>query len=200
MGNQVIWSWTGLWIWYSTGAYTAGSYGSNPLSVYNSNGTLFGTLTNSRSTDVFLVKYDTDKNVDWMTRIGRGGADDGYSITMNNLGIYVTGRYFGALSIYNSNGTVFGSLANTGGFNTFIVKYSITSSALAQLANSTKVQRKVISSLSLNGLTATVNLSNLKLNGVNYNSITFDNDADTIELAWNGSYWFVISNSGTILS
>ena len=105
--------------------YVTGYYDSNPTTIYNSDGGTFGTLTNSGSNDVFIVKYNTSGIAQWATRLGGTGNDIGNSVASDSSGnIYVTG-YYGSnpLTIYNSNGGTFGTLTNSGIYDVFIVKF-----------------------------------------------------------------------------
>ena len=107
---------------YVTGGYAA------QVRIYNSDGTSFGTtLANAGGNDAFLVKYNTNGFVQWVARVASTGADIGYGITTDPSGnVYVTGQGgIATVTAYNSNGTAFATtLANAGGVDAFIVKYS----------------------------------------------------------------------------
>jgi hypothetical protein len=111
----------------SSGFYVSGQYTSDPLTAYNSDGSPFvTTLSNAGSTDAFIVKYNTDGFVQWVTRVADTGGDSATSITMDSSGFYVSGQYTSnPLRAYNSDGTAFGTiLSNTGSTDAFIVKYN----------------------------------------------------------------------------
>ncbi len=78
--------------------------------------------------DVFIVKYNTLGKALWSARVGSAGADIGYGITTDSAGnVYVTGQSsFGInMASFNSDGTAFTTtLANSGGNDTFVVKYN----------------------------------------------------------------------------
>ncbi len=87
------------------------------------NGTAtFGTssITSSGSSDIFVSKYDSSGNNQWVQRAGGTSADIGNGIAVDNIGnVYVTGSFignanFGSLSLTNSNSSTDG----------FLVKYS----------------------------------------------------------------------------
>lgn len=112
--------------------YVTGSYASNNLLFYNANNTQYGlTLSNSGKKDIFVVKYDTNGNVGWITRIGGPSYEEGYSIASDNTGIYITGYYTDNLFVYNANGTQSNlSLINSGSNDCFIAKYDLNGNAL----------------------------------------------------------------------
>ena len=109
--------------------YVTGSYGSNPLRLYNSDGSAFGTtLAFSGFTDCFIVKYNTAGTVQWGARIAGTGFDTAYSISVDGSGnMYVTGYYTSnPLTLYNSDGSAFGTtLVKSGNYNCFIAKYIV---------------------------------------------------------------------------
>jgi hypothetical protein len=114
--------------------YVAASYASNPLTIYNSDGSSFGTLGNSGSLDAYFVKYNTSGFAQWATRLAGSGDDRGYTIAADPVGnIYVLGQYTSnPLTIYNSDGSSFGTLGNSGGNDVCVVKYN--TSGFAQWA------------------------------------------------------------------
>jgi hypothetical protein len=121
----------------STGnIYVIGPYGSNPLTIYNWGGSPFGTLDNSGGgSDTFVVKYNSSGTAMWATRIGgSGGNDEAYGITSDSAGnIYVTGNYSSnPLTVYNApgTGTTIPPLDNSGGSDTFVVKYNSSGTAM----------------------------------------------------------------------
>ena len=111
--------------------YITGYYSSNPLTVYNSNGSTFGTLANAGSNDILVIKYNTTGTAQWAARLGAAGGDIGYGITSDSSGnIYITGSYTSnPLTIYNSDGSFFGTLANAGSNDVLVVKYNTTGTA-----------------------------------------------------------------------
>lgn len=114
----------------SGNVYVTGEYGNGTLTVYNASGTIFNSLGATGSSATFVAKYDTTGSVQWSLRIGGGGTagtDNGaYRITVGSDGnVYVTGRSNNTtLSIENADGTTFGTLANAGGGDVFIIKYN----------------------------------------------------------------------------
>jgi hypothetical protein len=115
--------------------YISGYYSDN-LKIYNQNGIVFKTLTNSGSNDVFLAKYNKYGNGIWATRISGTGIE--YPVNMildfsNN--VYVYGYYnFSSINLYNETNTTsspFASLANPrGGNDVFLAKYDMNGSGL----------------------------------------------------------------------
>jgi len=120
----------------SGNVYITGSYQSNPLTVYNSDGTLSGiTLPNSGFVNCFIVKYNTSGVAQWATRCGGTVFDVGNSIAVDSSGsVYITGTYeSNPLTIYNAGGASSGiTLPLSGSTDCFIVKYN--TSGVAQWA------------------------------------------------------------------
>jgi len=119
--------------------YVVGYYDSNPVTFINSDNASFsGTLANLGGSDVFVVKYDTSGFTQWAARIGGISNDDATAVCVDaNGNIYVTGTYQSTpVTVYNANGTTFGTLANgaAGGLSNdvFVVKYN--SSGVVQWA------------------------------------------------------------------
>jgi hypothetical protein len=108
--------------------YIAGYYTSNPLRIYNANGSTFGTITNQEgSYDVSVVKYNTSGVAQWGAHIGGAGTAFGLGIAVDSSGnVYITGYYSSSpLTIYSANGSTFGSIPNQGGaYDAFVVKYN----------------------------------------------------------------------------
>lgn len=133
---------------YVTGYYTTSSL--TPLSVFNYSGlagtviqvSLYGTfpaLTQTNGGNVFLVKYDTNGQAQWATKLDSGGFDEGLSIAVDSAAnVYLTGYYGGQttsgnLDVYTvvntitpMNITSYGTLANTAGSGqaAFVAKYN----------------------------------------------------------------------------
>jgi hypothetical protein len=111
--------------------YITGEYFSNPLSIYNSDGTTFGTLMNTTvgSADAFIIKYNNMGIAQWATRLGGMGDENSLdvSVTSDGENIYIAGSFSSdILHIYNSDGSTFGTLNNTlsGTIDIFYVKYN----------------------------------------------------------------------------
>jgi hypothetical protein len=104
--------------------YVTGFYYSSPVTIYNADGTTFGTIANSGGADAFVVKYNSAGKAQWGTHIGGSGDDLGYSINAVYGNIYVTGYGNSAVTIYNADGSEFGTLPNLGDNDVFIVKYT----------------------------------------------------------------------------
>ena len=103
----------------------AGYYASNPLTIYNADGTTFTTLAGVGD-DGFVVKYASDGTPQWARRVGGGGTDNIFSVTTDSNGnIVVFGEYNSTpLNIYNADGTTFTTLTDSGTTNVFVVKYN----------------------------------------------------------------------------
>jgi uncharacterized delta-60 repeat protein len=103
----------------------AGYYDSNPLTIYNADGTTFTTLTNSGSNDGFVVKYNPEGTPQWARRVGGTASDRFQSVTTDSSGNIVVAGYYASnpLTIYNADGTTFTTLAGVGD-DGFVVKYA----------------------------------------------------------------------------
>jgi hypothetical protein len=104
-----------------------GQYASNPLTIFAANGTTeFTTLTNSGSSDAFVVKYDSAGTPLWARRLVGTGGDGANSVNTDSSGNIVVAGYYASnpLTIYNADGaTEFTTLTNSGGNDSFVVKY-----------------------------------------------------------------------------
>ena len=79
--------------------------------------------------DAFIVKYSVTGVVQWATRISGTSGDEGYDITTDATGVYVTGGYNSTSVVTLNNGV---TLPISVGNDAFIVKYD--TSGLAQWA------------------------------------------------------------------
>ena len=121
----------GITVDSSDNIIVSGVYGSNPVYIYNANGSQFVTsLPNSGSTDVYIVKYDSTGFAMWATRIAGSGDDYGYDITVDsNNDIIVIGWYMSSsITIYDaapnvSTRTLDNSDSSGNTSDAYIVKY-----------------------------------------------------------------------------
>jgi ferritin-like protein len=105
--------------------YISGYYTTN-VTLYNSSGTSFATLTNAGSEDTFIAKYNAAGIGIWATRISSNGSDLPVNLLLDSANnVYISGYYTQAnVSMYNSSGTAFATLPNAAGSNDiFIAKY-----------------------------------------------------------------------------
>ena len=111
--------------------YVAGNFTSNPLTIYNADTSTFGTLVNSGTEDVYIVKYNTSGTAQWATRIAGTGGEYGNGISVDSAGnCYATGSFFSnPLTIYNADGSTFGTLTNSGSNDLYMVKYNTSGTA-----------------------------------------------------------------------
>jgi copper(I)-binding protein len=106
----------------SENIYISGTYSSNPLIIYNADGTSFTTLTNSGSSDIFIVKYNSDGTPQWARNCKNGRIMKmilDASANIITYGYYLTTP----LIIYNADGSSFTTLTNSGNNDIFIIKY-----------------------------------------------------------------------------
>ncbi|NBX48636.1 hypothetical protein EBT25_01620, partial [bacterium] len=104
-----------------------GTYNGTTCTFYNQPGTTSGgTLAQIGSGDIFVVKYSAAGSVLWAARAGSTANDTGFTLDIDGSdNIYVGGGFRGTMSIYNSNGTLWGSIAAVGtGDSAYILKYN----------------------------------------------------------------------------
>lgn len=110
--------------------YVTGDYLSSTATVFSAPlGSITSfTLANQGNRDAFLVKYNSSGVAQWATAMGGSNEDRGFAITLDSLAnAYVTGFYgSNPITFYNapSAGSPYGTLANIGSRDTFIVKYN----------------------------------------------------------------------------
>ena len=90
----------------SGNVYVTGQGGSSaiPIVAYNADGSIFlPQLQTSAGSDTFIVKYNTDGVVQWVTRLASTANDIGWAIATDSSGnIYLTGQY-GSCLLYTSD-------------------------------------------------------------------------------------------------
>ena len=177
--------------------YVTGYFTSNPLTIYNYDGSTFGTLTNSGSNDCFIVKYNTTGTAQWATRIGGSGSDQGMGTSTDSNGnVYVTG-YFTSnpLTIYNYDGSTFGTLTNSGSNDCFIVKYNTSGTAqwATRICGSGSDQGNGIATDSNGNVYVTGQYSSNPLTIYNYDGSTFG----TLINSSSGSDCFIVKYNTT---
>jgi hypothetical protein len=114
--------------------YIYGTYFNSPLYIYNIDGSLYGTLANSGSSDAYIVQYNSSGVAQWATSISGTGSEIGYGIAVDsNNNICIIGWYDSPLLTINNFDSVSGStivispaetLTNSGGIDNYIVKYT----------------------------------------------------------------------------
>jgi hypothetical protein len=107
--------------------YVTGAFYSNPVSIYNANGTAFGTLTNLGSRNVPVVKYNTSGTVQWAARLGGNDFDFGFVMSSDTgSNVFVGGEFasWDAFNVYNGNGTLYGQIFVAGWVDGWFVKYN----------------------------------------------------------------------------
>ena len=119
---------TGVTVDPSSDVYIVTFTGSAVVTVFNADGTAFGTLSNSGGGDICIAKYNTSGVVQWIAKVATSNADAGYAIASDSGGnVYITG-YCGSdrvATAFNADGTAFGTtLQSGGGRDAFIAKYN----------------------------------------------------------------------------
>ena len=85
------------------------------------------TITNSGSSDLFVLKYNTSGTAQWLRKIGGGNSETGARISSDSSGnLYVLGTYASnPVTIFDTdNETPFVDLDITGSTDIFVVKYN----------------------------------------------------------------------------
>ncbi|KAI3651101.1 hypothetical protein MP228_004582 [Amoeboaphelidium protococcarum] len=103
-----------------------GYYMSSPLLIYDATGNQVGSLANNNAHGTFVVKYSYNGSVLWAARMDGSGSDFAQGVAADLQGNFaVIGQYDSSpLLIYDATGNQDGSLANSGFFGAFVVKYS----------------------------------------------------------------------------
>lgn len=111
----------------SNNVIVVGNYNSTPQTIYNYSGSAFGTtLAPLGVQSVFIAKYSSGGDVQWVARLGGSGTETMQSVTVDSSdNVIVSGNFTSStLSFYSSNGTVFSKTLTTSSRNTFTVKYN----------------------------------------------------------------------------
>jgi hypothetical protein len=111
-----------------------GDYGSNPLNIFAADGTTVSfTLANSGSQDSFVVKYDSSGTPLWARRLSGTSNEIILLVSVDSSGNIVVAGYYSSnpLNIFAADGTTVSfTLANSGGNDTFVVKYDSSGTPL----------------------------------------------------------------------
>ena len=110
----------------SGNVFFTGYSASAPLTLYNADGGTAGTLTTVGGNDAFIVKYSPLGFLIWATHISGTGDDRGYAAATDISGnLFITGAYSSVtVTLYNVGGGTGATLTNSGGFDTYIAKYT----------------------------------------------------------------------------
>jgi hypothetical protein len=105
----------------------ADAFGNVFVTGYFTGPVTFGsiTLTPFASTDVFIVKYDTNGNVLWAKSAGGNVDEEGYSVSADKFGnVYVVGSFVSPTIAFGST-TLTNATSNGGNSDIFIAKYDV---------------------------------------------------------------------------
>ena len=126
-GPKFLSSGVGIAAAAGSNVFTVIGVGSSSATIYNSDGTTFGTVTNSVAITSVLIKWSGALMAQWSIRyVGSGFVTlpGGVSVDSSE-NVYVTGYTPGNLTLYNSDGTTYGSLSGDGSNNmTYVIKYN----------------------------------------------------------------------------
>jgi len=81
-------------------------------------------IISNGSTDSYLVKYDSDRNIIWCKQWGGSGADDGRYITIKNDIIYIVGVFQDTVDFNTSSEEIF-NLTSIGSDDIYILKLNL---------------------------------------------------------------------------
>ena len=114
----------------SGNVFVSGFYNA-ALTLYNTGGGTGATLAFTGGGDAFLAKYSSAGSVVWAAQIAGAGSEIGNGVSTDSSGnVFVTGYYNAALTLYNTGGTTGATLANAGGNDVFLAKYSSAGSVV----------------------------------------------------------------------
>ena len=106
---------------------------STSLNLYNRDGSINTTFTNLGSYDAFFAKYTSAGVLVWAARIASSAAPEYINglATDSSGSVFISGNYTSALTLYNGNGSIGGTLPAAGYTSyAFIAKYSSGGSVL----------------------------------------------------------------------
>jgi hypothetical protein len=143
------------------------------ITLFNANGVSSGIIfTSLGSSDLLLVKYNSDGFLQWGTRVGSTGADSigGLDVSLDES-IYMSGgrNTSASLSVFNSNNTLFKTITSTATSYMFLIKYDKDGQGIwaTKIENTALVVTQSISSLDNNPY---ITISYTSGNPVIYNS------------------------------
>lgn len=100
-------------------------YDSDPLNVYNTNGSFAFSLPLT-AYDTALIRYSPNGIAHCVGRLGSIDGAEGSSIQINNAdNIIVAGYYYQTISVYNGDLSLSFEMSNMGSDDAFLIKYSI---------------------------------------------------------------------------
>ena len=178
---------------YSDNIYVSGVYQSNPLTIYNTNGTSFSTLPNSGSNDIYIVKYNSNGTPQWARRVGGSNTETPtHMIVDASANVYISGYYASnGLTIYNEDESSFTALTNSGLTHIFIVKYN--SSGTPQWAtkcNNGRIMKMILdtsANIYISGYYQSTPLTIYNNDGSSFTTLTNDGSSDTFIVKYNSS-------------
>lgn len=134
----------------SNNVTVAFGYSSSPVTIYNADGSSFGTLSNAGGSDIGIAKYNSSGVVQWTARVAGGGNEGTPACYVDTSGNVYVGCDYGQLAaatIYNSNGSAYQTLPAYGSYNqAFVAKYN--ASGTAQWAGTLKGSSAGVTSIS----------------------------------------------------
>jgi len=177
--------------------YISGYYTTN-VTLYNSSGTSFATLTNAGSEDTFIAKYNAAGIGIWATRISSNGSDLPVNLLLDSANnVYISGTYGGNVILYNKTDTTtssFRTLTNAGSNDIFIAKYDAAGIGIwATRISSTNIHVPVnmildsTNNVYISGYYTQANVSMYNSSGTSFATLTNAGNQDTFIAKYDGA-------------
>ncbi|WP_207220062.1 Ig-like domain repeat protein, partial [Emticicia agri] len=81
-------------------------------------------LTSAGLTDIFLAKYNSSGDVQWLKRAGGANIDTGKGIAVSGTDIYIIGEFVSTVNFNNPSATGTNEITSSGSSDIFIAKYT----------------------------------------------------------------------------
>ncbi|WP_460473558.1 Ig-like domain repeat protein, partial [Emticicia fontis] len=81
-------------------------------------------ITSAGSSDIFLAKYNSSGNIQWIKRAGGSGDDNGQGLAVSSTDIYLTGYFSGTANFNTPSTTGSNEITSAGSSDIFLAKYN----------------------------------------------------------------------------
>lgn len=173
-----------------------GQYLSNPLTIYNFDGSSGPTLSSTNHTNAFIAKYNEFGQSIWASKLSGTGTSSGLGVAFDHMNnVVVTGFYNSdSLQIYNSDGCVETTLINNGNTDAFIVKYFNYLQKLELTAPLCLTKNKTICFNSYNGTNTLIKAAPCLLQdntGRKIREMILTDKCSCVNLLWCNNIWTI---------